>query len=95
MDEYRMLEILQLYIKDEMSKNDSSHDWWHVKRVYNNAILINEEEKCNPFIIKVIALLHDIYDHKYSNGSIKTNLTKLLIKLDLYRFLNQQIFKIY
>ncbi len=86
MDEYRMLEILQLYIKDEMSKNDSSHDWWHVKRVYNNAILINEEEKCNPFIIKVIALLHDIYDHKYSNGSIKTNLTKLLIKLDLYRF---------
>lgn len=86
MDEYKILEILQLYIKDEMSKNDSSHDWWHVKRVYNNAILINEEEKCNPFIVKVIALLHDIYDHKFSSGSIKANLTKLLIKLDLYRF---------
>lgn len=86
MDEYKILEILQLYIKDEMSKNDSSHDWWHVKRVYNNAILINEEEKCNSFIVKVIALLHDIYDHKFSSGSIKSNLTKLLIKLDLYRF---------
>lgn len=90
MDESKMLEILQLYIKGEMSKNDSSHDWWHVKRVYNNAILINEEEKCNPFIVKAIALLHDIYDHKFSSGNIKANLTNLLMGLDLYRFMKYE-----
>lgn len=90
MDESKMLEILQLYIKGEMSKNDSSHDWWHVKRVYNNAILINEEEKCNPFIVKAIALLHDIYDHKFCNGNIKANLTNLLMGLDLYRFMKYE-----
>ena len=86
MDENKILEILQMYIQEEMSKNDGSHDWWHVRRVYNNAMLINEKEKGNPFVVGVTSLLHDIYDHKYSNGSIKSNLTKLLVKLDLYRF---------
>lgn len=90
MDEYKMLEILQLYVKEEMSKSDSAHDWWHIKRVYNNAILINEEEKCNPFIVKTIALLHDIYDHKFCNGNIKANLTNLLMRLDLYRFMKYE-----
>ena len=45
MDENKILEILQMYIQEEMSKNDGSHDWWHVRRVYNNAMLINEKEK--------------------------------------------------
>lgn len=90
MDESRMLEILQLYIKEKMSKNDSSHDWWHIERVYNNAIVINEEEKGNPFVVKAIALLHDIYDHKFCNGNIKANLTNLLMNLDLYRFMNYE-----
>lgn len=90
MDESRMLEILQLYIKEKMSKNDSSHDWWHIERVYNNAIIINEEEKGNPFVVKAIALLHDIYDHKFCNGNIKANLTNLLMNLDLYRFMKYE-----
>ncbi len=90
MDESRMLEILQLYIKEKMSKNDSSHDWWHIERVYNNAIVINEEEKGNPFVVKAIALLHDIYDHKFCNGNIKANLTNLLMNLDLYRFMKYE-----
>ena len=45
MDENKILEILQMYIQEEMSKNDGSHDWWHVRRVYNNAMLINEKKK--------------------------------------------------
>lgn len=90
MDESRMLEILQLYIKEKMSKNDSSHDWWHIERVYNNAIVINEEEKGNPFVVKAIALLHDVYDHKFCNGNIKANLTNLLMNLDLYRFMKYE-----
>lgn len=90
MDECKMLDILQLYIKEEMSKCDSGHDWWHVKRVYNNAILINEEENGNQFIVKAIALLHDIYDHKFNKGNIKSNLTNLLMKLDLYRFMKYE-----
>lgn len=90
MDESKMLEILQLYIKEKMWKNDSLHDWWHVKRVYNNAILINEGEKGNPFVVKAIALLHNIYHHKFCNGNIKANLTNLLMGLDLYRFMKYE-----
>jgi len=38
----------------------SCHDWDHVQRVYNLALLIGKKEKANLDIIRVAALLHDI-----------------------------------
>lgn len=38
----------------------SSHDWDHVKRVYNLALKLGRKEKADLWVIKVAALLHDI-----------------------------------
>jgi uncharacterized protein len=41
-------------------------DWFHIERVYKNALLIAKEEVCET-IVK-LALLHDIADSKFNNG---------------------------
>jgi len=54
----------------EMFKNEGSgHDWWHIQRVLNNAILIAKKEKgADLFIVQLGALLHDIADFKFHDG---------------------------
>jgi len=56
------------YIKDFFKDDYSGHDYYHSLRVYNTAIKIAENEKTisNLYIIKLIALLHDVDDYKIS-----------------------------
>lgn len=56
------------FVKQTMQGAESGHDWWHIERVWNNAILISKTEKANTFIIELAALLHDIADSKFHNG---------------------------
>ena len=53
-------------VREVLEGEGSGHDWWHIVRVYNNAIDIAEKEgNADLFEIKLIALLHDIADHKF------------------------------
>lgn len=45
------------------TNNSTGHDWQHIQRVYNNAKLMNKKEKANDFILAMIVLMHDSYDH--------------------------------
>lgn len=72
------------YIKKVMYNESSGHDWWHIKRVQDLALKINEKEKANEFIIRMIALLHDIYDDKFCDGNMRDNLVKLMKKLNVF-----------
>jgi uncharacterized protein len=56
------------YVKSQLEGESSGHDWWHIYRVWNNAKLIAREEKCDKFIVKLGALLHDIGDPKFHDG---------------------------
>jgi|UniRef100_UPI00404B5655 uncharacterized protein len=56
------------FVKQTMQGAESGHDWWHIERVWNNAILISKTEKAETFIIELAALLHDIADSKFHNG---------------------------
>lgn len=48
---------------------DSSHDWWHVFRVWKLATRIGLEEKVeNMLVVELGALLHDIADWKFHDG---------------------------
>ena len=37
------------YIKQEFSDDSSGHDWWHIYRVWKNAVTLCELEKSNLF----------------------------------------------
>ena len=48
-------------------------------------MLINKKEKANEFIITIIVLMHDLYDHKFYNGSIEERLEETLKELGIYK----------
>lgn len=58
----------QNFVKNSLKNAEGGHDWFHIQRVYNNAILISKGEKANDLIVKLGALLHDIADYKFHNG---------------------------
>jgi len=57
-----------LFVKESLQNAEAGHDWFHVERVYKNALLIANAEECNLEIVKLGALLHDIADSKFHNG---------------------------
>ena len=56
------------FVKKTLNGAESGHDWWHIQRVWNNALIILEDEPANQFIIELAALLHDIADSKFHDG---------------------------
>ena len=57
-----------LFVKKQLENAEGGHDWFHIERVYKNALLIAQEEKCDLQIVQLGALLHDIADSKFHNG---------------------------
>lgn len=58
-----------LFVKDKLQNAEGGHDWFHIERVYKNAVKIAQnEDNCNLEIVKLGALLHDIADSKFQNG---------------------------
>ncbi len=56
------------FVKEQLANAEGGHDWFHIERVYKNAILISNGESVDPFIVALGALLHDIADSKFHNG---------------------------
>ena len=50
------------FVQQELNDAEGGHDWFHVQRVYKNALLISENENANKTIVALGALLHDIAD---------------------------------
>ena len=69
MDKQEMIKKVENYVKKVCEKDCTGHDWWHIQRVYQNSMLINKQEKANEFLLTMIALLHDLYDHKFYKGN--------------------------
>lgn len=71
MDKEYIFEQLREYLKNKFLGESSGHDWWHMVRVYNNAMNIATGEKCDMFIVQLAALLHDVADYKFNDGDEK------------------------
>lgn len=56
------------YVKETLAGDSAGHDWYHIERVWKNALLIGRGEQADMFIVELAALLHDIADHKFHNG---------------------------
>jgi uncharacterized protein len=57
-----------LFVKEKLENAEGGHDWFHIERVYKNAILIARNEDCDLTVVKLGALLHDIADSKFHDG---------------------------
>lgn len=56
------------FVKETLEGAEGGHDFFHIERVYRNALLISQEEEVDRFVVALGALLHDIADSKFYNG---------------------------
>lgn len=64
----RIIDNTISFVKEQLRNAEGGHDWFHIERVYKNALLIARSEICNEEVVKLSALLHDIADSKFHNG---------------------------
>ncbi|MCI8654828.1 MAG: HD domain-containing protein [Clostridia bacterium] len=93
MDKEEIINKTKNYVQNICKKNRVGHDWWHIERVYKNAMLINQKEKADEFIITMIVLMHDLYDHKFYNGNVEEALEETLKKLGVYNNIPEEDIK--
>lgn len=56
------------FVKKELEGAEAGHDWFHIQRVYKNALNLLKNEQANEQVVILGALLHDIADSKFHNG---------------------------
>ena len=56
------------FVKEKLENAEGGHDWFHIERVYKNALLIANDVDCDLVVVKLGALLHDIADSKFTGG---------------------------
>lgn len=93
MNKESILKIIENYVKTNFNEESTGHDWWHIKRVHDLSLQINEIEKKDEFIVRMIALLHDVFDEKFSDGDVKQNLENLMKKLNIYNEIDEKDLK--
>lgn len=63
-----VIEKTRAFVIKTLEGAEGGHDWFHIERVYNNAIHIAKYEDADLFIVELGALLHDIADAKFHDG---------------------------
>ena len=63
-----IIEATIAFVKSELLDAEGGHDWFHIERVYKNALLIAKHESVDITVVSLAALLHDIADPKFHNG---------------------------
>ena len=56
------------FVREQLVNAEGGHDWFHIERVFNNALLISKTERVDKLVVSLAALLHDIADSKFHNG---------------------------
>jgi uncharacterized protein len=67
-NEQKIINSCIKFVKETLKDAEGGHDWFHIERVYNNAVKIAKTEEVNLFIVALGALLHDIADAKFYDG---------------------------
>jgi len=67
------IKYIKNYVKKLYLKNDPSHDFEHIMRVYKNAEKICKTESVNKKLVLISVLLHDIVKKSQSRKSSKSS----------------------
>ena len=78
----RLIEVTEEYVRNYFENESSGHDWWHIYRVRNMAIRIAKTEGGDLFLIEMAALLHDLDDWKLSDAGQESKTEKWLHSID-------------
>jgi len=70
------------FVKEQLKDAEGGHDWFHIERVYKNALSIAQDETCDLLVVQLGALLHDIADSKFHGGdeTVGPELAKAFLK---------------
>jgi uncharacterized protein len=68
MNEKEIIDVTVDFVKKTLQNAEGGHDWWHVERVWKNALAIAQTEKVELIVVTLAALLHDIADAKFHDG---------------------------
>jgi uncharacterized protein len=69
MNKNELIKMTEQFVRQNITGYDSGHDWWHIKRVRNLALFINDQEVlADPFTVEITALLHDSADSKFAGS---------------------------
>ena len=71
------------YIRELFLGNADGHGFDHSMRVWRNAMMIAENEICDPQIVSLAALLHDADDHKLFVTENNANARRFLDEHDI------------
>lgn len=97
MTDSKLIELTKAFVKEQLIDAEGGHDWFHILRVYNNALLVSKGENVNALVVALGALLHDIADSKFHNGDEKIGpktAREFLFKHDVDSFIIEHVVKI-
>lgn len=70
-EQQQIVDAVAQDVRQQMLGEASGHDWWHVDRVWKNAMLIAQDEQVDDYVVALAALLHDLGDPKVHDGEDK------------------------
>ncbi|WP_394420443.1 HD domain-containing protein [Tenacibaculum mesophilum] len=79
------------FVKETLKGAEGGHDFFHIERVYKNALLIAKNENVDEFVVSLGALLHDIADSKFHNGDETVGPQKARVFLESQQVLEEII----
>ncbi len=97
MNQEQIIQNTIAFVKEELKDAEGGHDWFHIERVFKNALLISTGEKVDVFVVSLAALLHDIADPKFHNGDENLGpkiATQFLIEQKVPKEIGQHVVKI-
>lgn len=86
-----------IFVKKELEGAEAGHDWFHIQRVYKNALNLLKNEQANEQVVILGALLHDIADSKFHNGDEKIGPKKamdFMTSIDINDHVKEHVVKI-
>lgn len=68
MNPEELVAVTAQHVESLFAGEGSGHDWWHIRRVWQNALQIGKKEQADLMVVQLGALLHDIADWKFHHG---------------------------
>ena len=82
------------YVEELLCNDKSGHGMEHINRVLKMSLDFAEKEKANKDVVSLIALLHDVDDHKLfgkENAENLTNARKILNECNIEESIQEQV----